>query len=82
MAQLMVRGLMSAEVAQVRAIARATGVSTGDAGLTLIREALSARRGRAKGSEALASINAARTPDERSAAARKAAVARWAQREG
>lgn len=78
MGQLLIRGLDSQTISRVRASARARGTSTPDEAARLLVEALDAREARTAGA---AAVNSQRTPEERSEAARRASLARWALRE-
>ena len=79
MPQILIRGLAAETVSRVRAAARARGTSTPDEAARLLVEALDAREARTAGADA---VNAQRTPEERSAAARRASLARWSKDRG
>jgi len=59
---------------RVRAYAAARGLSLRDARIDLLEAGLERRQSQANGARA---VNARRTPEERSAAARKAVLARY-----
>jgi hypothetical protein len=77
MPQLLLRGLSPATRDAVRAYARARALSTSDGAVALLVLGLQVTEARASGARA---VNAGRTPDERSQAARHAVQARYAPR--
>ena len=74
MPTLHLSGLDADLVSRVRAYARAREMSTPDAAASLLTLGLQMAAGRAQGA---AAVNASRTSDERTTAARAAARARW-----
>lgn len=79
MPQLLLRGVSRELVTAVREYARAREMSTPDAAAELLQRGLEDVRARQAGAAAL---NAARTPEQRSEAARAAVKARWARQRG